>query len=192
MPQPESPVPSSPATTPSETTTNDVSTALNPPRSPPDQNPSSQTNEETDEPPHIDDSNLITQPTALERLSIAVSQILTPKPTTPPDQENPQPPILEAPPQSPTPTQPANLPSNLPPPQDAPPPVDHSTISAEPLPRPRNTTPRHPTFDYPPRVQMFFNDDTDNSEQDPTEIQPPSPDVMTSSTRTDSTCPPIG
>ena len=136
------------------------------------------------------------QQLALERLSMAVPQMLTPKPTTPPpDQEKPQPPIPEAPPQSATPTQPTNptQPAPLnPPPQDAPPPVDHSTTSrAAPLPRPRNTTTRHPTSDYPPRVHTFFNDDTDNSEQDPTEIQPPSPDVMMSSTRTDFTYPPI-
>ncbi|KAI2502700.1 hypothetical protein MHU86_11757 [Fragilaria crotonensis] len=59
----------------------------------------------------------------------------------------------------------------------------------------RQQTPRpatHATFSYPPTIETFFDNDTDHdSEEDPKQLKPTSPDVLTSSTRTDFTYPPI-
>jgi hypothetical protein len=52
----------------------------------------------------------------------------------------------------------------------------------------QHRTPRpatHPTFSYPPTLQSFFTDDTDDdqgSQQEPNRIRQPSPDALTSST----------
>jgi hypothetical protein len=50
----------------------------------------------------------------------------------------------------------------------------------------------HTTFQYPPTVETFFNNDTDHdSQHEPKYIPATSPDAFTSSTRTDFTYPPI-
>jgi hypothetical protein len=50
----------------------------------------------------------------------------------------------------------------------------------------------HATFQYPPTVETFFNDDTDHdSQHEPKHIPATSPGALTSSTRTDFTYPPI-
>ena len=55
---------------------------------------------------------------------------------------------------------------------------------------PRQVT--HATFQYPPTVETFFDDDTDHdSQHEPKHIPATSPDALTSSTRTDFTYPPI-
>ena len=126
--------------------------------------------------------------TPFRRLSQAVSQILAPK--TPKE------------PQNDSPTDSNHEPDNL----DTKPPatnVSHAKTRTPSVPNPprqtpqRKQTPRpatHPTFSYPPTVQTFFTDDTDDdqgSNQEPKHIQPQSPDALTSSTRTDFTYPPI-
>jgi hypothetical protein len=55
---------------------------------------------------------------------------------------------------------------------------------------PRQVT--HATFQYPPTVETFFDDDTDHdSQHEPKHIPATSPDALTSSTCTDFTYPPI-
>ena len=141
-----------------------------------------------------------TQPTALQRISLAVSQILTPKPTAPLD-----PPATEEPAPSTSSTTPApfihTLPStnstnddNEPHPTAAAPETSTaSDVINTPPPKPKasQSTPRHPTFSYPPRVDTFFTDEDSHNSEEPTAIQQTSPDAMTSSTRTDFTYPPI-
>ena len=156
---------------------------------------SSQTTASSNIPSEIDNNeeeqDPITQPTALQRFSQAVTQILTPKtsvPPTPIDQHQQSPaqtlPVTEAqpPPQSEdrhlsptTSTAPAATATNKTPGKPA------------PL-QPSGDTPRHPTFNYPPRVETFFDDDSD-SDEEPKAIQQTSPDALTSSTRTDFTYP---
>ena len=169
---------------------------------------STQTTESSLVPPQhdMDDSTQtelepITQPSALQRISLAVSQILTPKssPTEPVDLPAPEPaPTLQ-------PAQPLPSSSNLhneaeedkePQPIVTPAPQAtniNTTGTPRPLPARRRTT-MHPTFSYPPRVDTFFdNDDSNNSDEEPAEIHQslPTNDDMTSSTRTDFTYPPI-
>jgi hypothetical protein len=105
----------------------------------------------------------------LQRLSRAVGQILTPK--TPLSDTADQ---------------------NQPPPAEIVPKTQTSRPNA-PLPTTRSEA--HPTFAYPPRQETFFDDNEQDDKQDddngPPQIPLGSPDVLTSSTRTDFTYPPI-
>ncbi len=139
---------------------------------------------QTDPPSDVEQDNApTTQPSTLERISLAVSQILTPtRPTDSQHDHHPE-------------TQPSQLPADDPP--QPPNNQDHhthpaSTIAEDTPSQPITTPPqRHPTFAYPPRVETFFNDDTDTSDKEPSQLQVDSPEVLSSSTRTDFTCPPI-
>ena len=147
-------------------------------------------NETTDE-----ESNPVTQPTTLQRLSLAVTQILTPKQNPIPQDQTEVQPLptstksneIPTPPQSQEPTDDQNPPPTKP--ADPIPAPSTTPSNTQPL-QPSGATPRHPTFNYPPRVETFFNADSD-SEEEPTKLQQTSPDALTSSTRTDFTYPPI-
>ena len=149
---------------------------------------SSQTTESYTEPAHNEpneeeqqeEEQLTTQPLTLQQISLAVSQIVTPKPIphSPPNPPQPAPPQL---PQS-SPLQPPAPPMNIKRSTTIPPGNNVSNqLSVEAL----REAPQHPTFAFPSRVQTRFctKEDTNNSDQEPTNIQPPSSEnAMASST----------
>ena len=127
--------------------------------------------EEQDTP--IQPSN-VTNP--LQRLSRAVTQILTPRSTIPSSEDDSTPQN----PQVSTTTSATAPPENIPEARNTPE-------------QPSNRPPKHPTFAYPPIHETYFDNDSDNEREneDPPQIPLASPDALTSSTRTDFTYPPV-
>ena len=84
----------------------------------------------------------------------------------------------------------SNTATALPTPPPVPDPPPHAN---NPPPQTRNRPPKHPTFVYPPIHETFFDHDTDgdDDDNDPPQIPVTPADDLTSSTRTDSSYPPV-
>ena len=109
----------------------------------------------------------------LQRISQAITGILTPKSPPTVNFENQTEPNI----------------TNIPP---TPTPVPNPTSDTnDPPPLTRNRQQKHPTFVYPPIHETFFDDDTDNEDDEPPQIPITPADDLTSSTRTDFTYPPV-
>ena len=110
----------------------------------------------------------------LQRISQAITGILTPKSPPNANSNNQNEPNT----------------TNIPP---TPTPVPNPTSDTnDPPPLTRNRPQKHPTFVYPPIHETFFDDDTDSEDDEPPQIPiAPGADDLTSSTRTDFSYPPV-